>query len=103
MAIGTDTYVFNAPFDASDYEVIHEDGFDRVEVAGMPQSRDYDGPVVPLAVATMYLPLDSVNVVEKGWMTGVEHPVAKTSAWTLNTITTSNQDYLTKTILSCIM
>jgi hypothetical protein len=64
-AVAPDTYVFNAPFDAWDYGVVHEDGFDRVVVAGMPQSRDFDGPVVPLAQATMHLPPDAV-------VTGIE-------------------------------
>jgi hypothetical protein len=58
--LGEQTYVVTATFDASGYTVRQVDGFDLVEVPGMPLGRDYRVPLVPLAEAELQLPFDGL-------------------------------------------
>lgn len=58
QAVAAQTYVVTRAFDASTYTVMQMDGFDLVEVEGMPLGRDTGVPAVPLAIAELTLPLD---------------------------------------------
>jgi hypothetical protein len=58
IRVAEQSYVVEATFDASAYQVHHEDRFDYVEVAGMPLTQDTGMPLYPLAEAELSLPFD---------------------------------------------